>query len=296
MTVAFLGLGNMGGPMAVNLVQAGYDVRAFDPAEPAREQARERGVALVDEATAAVAEASIVITMLPSGSAVLDVYGSILDAATPGTLFLDCSTIDVADATRAAELAVAHGHRAMDAPVSGGVAGATGGTLTFMVGGGADDYAEALPLLEVMGKTVVHCGGTGVGQAAKICNNMMLGISMIGLSEAIVLGERLGLSHEKFFEVVSTASGQCWSLTTYCPVPGPVPTSPANHDYRPGFATGLMAKDLGLAAAALRANHVDARLGPLAGEIYQQFTQDHAGKDFSAIITDVRTRSEEGRP
>ncbi|SUA77263.1 2-(hydroxymethyl)glutarate dehydrogenase [Nocardia otitidiscaviarum] len=289
--VAFLGLGHMGGPMAANLVRAGYEVLAYDPVPAAQEQARTDGARVVDTAKQAAAEADCVITMLPNGRVVLDVYDEVLPAAKPGTLFIDCSTIDVADAKTASERAVAAGHRALDAPVSGGVAGAAAGTLTFMVGGEAADFADGLPLLEVMGGKVVHCGGAGVGQAAKICNNMLLGISMIGLSEAIVLGEKLGLTHEKFFDVVSTASGQSWALTSYCPVPGPVPTSPANNDYRPGFATALMNKDLGLAANALAANGVDGQIGLLAAAIYDRFNQDEAGKDFSAIVTDIRKRS-----
>ncbi|APB01251.1 3-hydroxyisobutyrate dehydrogenase [Nocardia seriolae] len=291
--VGFLGLGHMGGPMAANLVKAGYDVLAFDPVPAAQEQARRDGATVVAAAAEAVSASDIVITMLPNGRIVLDLYGEILSAAKPGTLFVDCSTIDVADAKQAAELAAAAGHRALDAPVSGGVAGASAGTLTFMVGGADADFAAALPLLEVMGGKVVHCGGAGVGQAAKICNNMLLGISMIGLSEAIVLGEKLGLTHDKFFDVVSTASGQSWALTSYCPVPGPVPASPANNDYKPGFATALMAKDLGLAASALRGNGVDGQIGLLAAEIYSRFNQDEAGKDFSAIVTDIRKRSGE---
>ncbi|MFE3025703.1 3-hydroxyisobutyrate dehydrogenase [Nocardia tengchongensis] len=290
--VAFLGLGHMGGPMAANLVRAGYDVLAFDPVPAAQDQARRDGATVVATAAEAVSASDIVITMLPNGRIVLDLYGDILPAAKPGTLFVDCSTIDVGDAKQAAELAVAAGHRALDAPVSGGVAGAAAGTLTFMVGGADADFAAALPLLEVMGGKVVHCGGAGVGQAAKICNNMLLGISMIGLSEAIVLGEKLGLTHDKFFDVVSTASGQSWALTSYCPVPGPVPASPANNDYQPGFATALMSKDLGLAANALRANGVDGQIGQLAAEIYTRFNQEEAGKDFSAIVTDIRKRSE----
>lgn len=292
-TVGFLGLGHMGGPMAANLVRAGHQVLAFDPVAAAREQAAADGATIADTAAAAVAAAEVVITMLPTGRLVLDVYRDILDVAKPGTLFVDCSTIDVADARRAAELVVAAGHRALDAPVSGGVAGAAAGTLTFMVGGAADDFAAARPLLDVLGGKVVHCGGAGVGQAAKICNNMMLGISMIGLSEAIVLGEKLGLRHDEFFDVVSTASGQCWALTSYCPVPGPVPTSPANNDYRPGFATALMTKDLGLAANALRDNGVEGRIGLLAAELYDRFNQEAAHLDFSAIVTDIRNRSGE---
>ncbi|GAB2567162.1 3-hydroxyisobutyrate dehydrogenase [Nocardia heshunensis] len=290
--VGFLGLGHMGGPMAANLVKAGYDVLAFDPVPAAQAQAREDGATVVATAAEAVSASDIVITMLPNGRIVLDLYGDVQPAAKPGTLFVDCSTIDVADAKQAAELAAAAGHRALDAPVSGGVAGAAAGTLTFMVGGAVADFADALPLLEVMGGKVVHCGGAGVGQAAKICNNMLLGISMIGLSEAIVLGEKLGLTHDKFFDVVSTASGQSWALTSYCPVPGPVPASPANNDYKPGFATALMNKDLGLAANALRANGVDGQIGQLAADIYDRFNQEEAGKDFSAIVTDIRKRSE----
>ncbi|WP_405179837.1 3-hydroxyisobutyrate dehydrogenase [Nocardia sp. NBC_01377] len=291
--IGFLGLGHMGGPMAANLVTAGYDVVAFDPVPAAQDKAREDGATVVATASAAATDRDVVITMLPNGKLVLDVYADLLPAATPGTLFIDCSTIDVADAKAAAALAVGAGHRALDAPVSGGVAGAAAGTLTFMVGGGEQDFADAADVLNVMGGKVVHCGGSGVGQAAKICNNMLLGISMIGLSEALVLGEKLGLSHQSFFDVVSTASGQSWALTSYCPVPGPVPTSPANNDYQPGFATALMTKDLGLAANALRDNGVDGLLGLLASEIYTRFNQDRAGLDFSAIVTDIRSRSDQ---
>jgi 3-hydroxyisobutyrate dehydrogenase len=294
--IGFLGLGHMGGPMAANLVKAGYDVLAFDPVPAAQEQARQDGATVVEIASGAAADRDVVITMLPNGKLVLDVYADLLPAAEPGTLFIDCSTIDVADAKAAAALAIDAGHRALDAPVSGGVAGAAAGTLTFMVGGGESEFADALDVLEVMGGKVVHCGGSGVGQAAKICNNMLLGVSMVALSEALVLGEKLGLSHQSFFDVVSTASGQSWALTSYCPVPGPVPgpvpTSPANNDYQPGFATALMTKDLGLAANALRDNGIDGRLGLLAAEIYTRFNQAEAGKDFSAIVTDIRNRSD----
>ncbi|MFI9406752.1 3-hydroxyisobutyrate dehydrogenase [Nocardia sp. NPDC052316] len=288
--IGFLGLGHMGAPMAANLVKAGYEVLAYDPVPAAQQRAAEDGATVVGTA-AEVADAGVVITMLPNGKLVLDVYAELLPAAKPGTLFIDCSTIDVADAKSAAVLAIGAGHRALDAPVSGGVAGAAAGTLTFMVGGGAEDFADALPLLEVMGGKVVHCGGSGVGQAAKICNNMLLGISMIGLSEALVLGEQLGLTHQSFFDVVSTASGQSWALTSYCPVPGPVPTSPANNDYQPGFATALMNKDLGLAANALRENGIDGQLGLLAAEIYSRFNESSGGRDFSAIVTEIRERS-----
>lgn len=291
--IGFLGLGHMGGPMAANLVRAGYDVLAYDPVPAAQEQARTDGARVVATAAEAAVDRDVVITMLPNGKLVLDVYAELLPAAAAGTLFIDCSTIDVADAKAVAELAVTAGHRPLDAPVSGGVAGATAGTLTFMVGGAAADFADAGDVLAVMGGKVVHCGGAGVGQAAKICNNMLLGISMIGLSEALVLGERLGLSHQSFFDVVSTASGQSWALTSYCPVPGPVPASPANNDYQPGFATALMSKDLTLAANALQANGIDGQLGELAAAIYARFNQTDAGRDFSAIVTDIRDRSGE---
>ncbi|MET9211361.1 MULTISPECIES: 3-hydroxyisobutyrate dehydrogenase [unclassified Nocardia] len=291
--IGFLGLGHMGAPMAANLVRAGYDVVAFDPVPAAQDQARADGATVVSVAADAAVDRDVVITMLPNGKLVLDVYAELLPAATPGTLFIDCSTIDVADAKAAAAQAVTAGHRPLDAPVSGGVAGATAGTLTFMVGGAAADFADAREILDVMGGKVVHCGDAGVGQAAKICNNMLLGISMIGLSEALVLGERLGLSHQSFFDVVSTASGQSWALTSYCPVPGPVPASPANNDYQPGFATALMSKDLTLAANALRANGIDGQLGELAAAIYERFNQTDAGRDFSAIVTDIRDRSGE---
>ncbi|MFD9548452.1 3-hydroxyisobutyrate dehydrogenase [Nocardia salmonicida] len=291
--IGFLGLGHMGGPMAANLVRAGYDVLAFDPVPAAQEQARTDGARVVATAAEAAVDRDVVITMLPNGKLVLDVYAELLPAAAAGTLFIDCSTIDVADAKAVAELAVTAGHRPLDAPVSGGVAGATAGTLTFMVGGAEADFADAGDVLAVMGGKVVHCGGAGVGQAAKICNNMLLGISMIGLSEALVLGERLGLSHQSFFDVVSTASGQSWALTSYCPVPGPVPASPANNDYQPGFATALMSKDLTLAANALQANGIDGQLGELAAAIYARFNQTDAQRDFSAIVTDIRDRSGE---
>ena len=295
-TVGFVGLGHMGGPMAANLVKAGYKVLGFDLAPAALEQAEKDGLTLAATSEAVADEADVVITMLPSGKHVIDLYsGGLLAAAKPGTLFIDSSTIDVADAKTAADLATEAGHRAVDAPVSGGVSGAAAGTLAFMVGGSDADFESAKPLLDIMGAKVVHCGGNGVGQAAKICNNMVLGISMIAISEAFVLGEKLGLSNQAFFDVASNASGQCWSLTSYCPGPGPVPTSPANNDYEPGFATALMHKDLGLASNALRANGVDGQLGLLAAEIYDRFKQENGGRDFSAIVTDIRDRSGEDK-
>lgn len=291
-TVAFIGLGNMGGPMAVNLIKAGHSVIGFDLAPAALEAAREAGVPLAEDAAAAVAQADVVVTMLPSGRHVLDAYQELLPAARPGTLFIDSSTISVEDARIAAERADVAGHRAIDAPVSGGVGGATAGTLAFMVGGAEADVAAAQPVLEPMAGKVIHCGPSGAGQAAKVCNNMILAITMIGVSEAFVLGEQLGLTHQALYDVASVSSGQCWSLTTYCPVPGPVPTSPANNDYRPGFAAALMNKDLGLAMDAVASTGVEARLGSLAAQVYSQFAESgNGGVDFSGIINEIRSHS-----
>jgi 3-hydroxyisobutyrate dehydrogenase len=293
--IAFIGLGHMGGPMAANLVKAGHHVSGFDLAPEALETARTLGIEVAESAAAAAAGADVVITMLPAGRHVLDAYqggNGLLAVARPGTLFLECSTIAVEDARAAHELTAAAGHRSLDAPVSGGVGGAVNGTLTFMAGGSADDFAEAGPILAAMGGRIVHCGGPGAGQAAKVCNNMILGVSMIAVSEAFVLGEKLGLSSQALFDVASAASGQCWALTTNCPVPGPVPASPANRDYQPGFAGALMAKDLGLAVQALESTGVQARLGSLAEEIYRQFAEgEGAGRDFSGIITEIRATS-----
>ncbi|MDQ0635609.1 3-hydroxyisobutyrate dehydrogenase [Arthrobacter pascens] len=300
-TIAFLGLGHMGGPMAVNLVKGGYHVVGFDVVPAALETAKAQGVPTAASPVEAVSGAGVVLTMFPSGQHVLDAYRGVdgqpglLAAAAPGTMFLDCSTINVDEALQASALAVDAGHLAVDAPVSGGVVGAEAGTLTFMVGGEPDDFETVRPMLEVMGKRVVHCGGHGGGQAAKICNNLILGVSMIAVSEAFVLGEKLGLTHQALFDVASAASGQCWALTTNCPVPGPVPTSPANRDYQPGFAGALMAKDLKLAVNALQSTGVAARLGPLASEIYDRFAAEGgAGRDFSGIITDIRDKSQGG--
>ncbi|GAA0494329.1 3-hydroxyisobutyrate dehydrogenase [Streptomyces sp. NPDC046215] len=291
--IAFIGLGHMGGPMAANLAAAGHRVRGFDLVAASLEAAAGSGVEPAASAVEAVDGADVVFTMLPAGRHVLALYrDGLLAAAKPGTLFVDCSTIDVADARAAHEAVTAAGHRALDAPVSGGVTGAEAATLTFMAGGGEAEFARAEPLLAVMGKKAVHCGGAGAGQAAKICNNMILGISMIAVSEAFVLGESLGLSHQALFDVASTASGQCWALSVNCPVPGPVPGSPANQDYRPGFAAPLMAKDLGLAANALRAAGVDAELGLRAAALYEDFARGPgAAEDFSGIIRTIRERS-----
>ncbi|MFF2113307.1 3-hydroxyisobutyrate dehydrogenase [Rhodococcus koreensis] len=288
--IAFLGLGNMGLGMATNLTRGGHTVVGFDPSPAAAEKARAHGIASADSVVAAAEDADVIITMLPSGKHVLDVYTDLVPAARPGTLFLDCSTIDVADARAAAELAVAAGHSAVDAPVSGGTVGADGGTLTFMVGGPAEAVDQAATFLDAMGSRIVRCGDAGAGQAAKICNNMILGISMIAVSEAFALGAKLGLTDQALFDVSSTASGQCWALTTNCPVPGPVPTSPANRDYAGGFGSALMLKDLRLAQAAATDNGVDTSLGRRATELYEQFVaQDGPGRDFSAIVTAIRS-------
>ncbi len=293
--IAFIGLGNMGGPMAANLVTAGHTVQGFDLAPAALDAAAARGVNLAQSAAAAVAGADVVVTMLPSGRHVLAATtgeGGLFAAAEPGTLFIDSSTIDVASAGAFHEAAAAAGLPSLDAPVSGGVGGAEAGTLTFMCGGKPTAFAAAEPILARMGKKIVHCGDGGAGQAAKICNNMILGISMIAVSEAFVLGEKLGLSHQALFDVASTSSGQCWSLTTYCPVPGPVPTSPANRDYQPGFAAALMLKDLKLSQDAAAQTGAMTTLGAQAAALYAAYeAEGHAGTDFSGIIQWVRARA-----
>lgn len=297
-TVAFIGLGNMGGPMAGNLVAAGHRVIGYDLFPEAREAAAGRGVEVAETGAAAAAQADVVVTMLPSGRHLIDAYqGELLAAAPAGTLFLDCSTVDVHDARAAADLARAAGHRPVDAPVSGGVVGAEAGTLTFMVGADQPEADAVWPFLEVMGKNLVHCGSSGAGQAAKVCNNMILGVSMIAVSEAFVLGERLGLSRQALYDVAAHSSGQCWALTANCPVPGPVPTSPANRDYQPGFMGALMSKDLGLAVEAIASTGTAARMGPLAAEIYAAYTEDGGARtDFSGIINTIRAGSGDAEP
>lgn len=288
-TIAFIGLGNMGGPMAANLVKAGHKLVAFDLMEASRKQAKSDGATVADSAAAAVKGADVVVTMLPAGKHVLSVWTDIISALSKGTLLIDCSTIDVESAKAAHALAAKHGMASVDAPVSGGTGGAKGATLTFMCGGEESAFGAARPILEQMGKKIVHCGGAGAGQAAKICNNMILGISMIAVGEAFALAEKLGLSHQALFDVASTSSGQCWSLTTYCPVPGPVPTSPANNDYKPGFATALMLKDLSLSQDAAKAAGAATPLGQHAQEIYKAFdAAGHGGVDFSGVIQHVR--------
>ncbi|MDX8467997.1 3-hydroxyisobutyrate dehydrogenase [Mesorhizobium sp. VK23B] len=288
-TIAFIGLGNMGNPMAANLVKAGHTVLGFDLIPENLTVATEHGVTVMANAVAAVKDAEVVITMLPAGKHVLSVYEDIAPKAKKGALLIDSSTIDVESARKAHAIAARHGLPSIDAPVSGGTGGATAGTLTFMAGGSDAAFAAAEPILEPMAGRIVHCGGDGAGQAAKICNNMILGISMIGVSEAFVLAEKLGLSHQALFDVASTSSGQCWSLTAYCPVPGPVPASPANRDYKPGFAAALMLKDLKLSQEAAQSAGAVTPLGAEATQLYALFNaQGNAGVDFSGIIRFLR--------
>jgi 3-hydroxyisobutyrate dehydrogenase len=288
-TIAFIGLGNMGGPMAANLVKAGHKVVGFDLVKTSLDQAKADGAAIADSAAAAVKGADVVITMLPAGKHVVSVWSDIIPSVTKGALIIDCSTIDVESARKAHALAGKASVLSVDAPVSGGTGGAKGATLTFMAGGAAPAFAAARPVLEAMGKKIVHCGDAGAGQAAKICNNMILGISMIAVGEAFALAEKLGLSHQALFDVSSTSSGQCWALTSYCPVPGPVPASPANNGYKPGFASALMVKDLTLAQDAASAAGAATPLGKHAQEIYKAFdAAGNGGVDFSGIIQHVR--------
>jgi 3-hydroxyisobutyrate dehydrogenase len=288
-TIAFIGLGNMGGPMAANLVKAGHKVIGFDLVQASKDAAKADGVAVADSAKAAVQDADVVITMLPAGKHVVSVWTDIIPSVAKGALMIDCSTIDVESARQAHALAGKASLLSIDAPVSGGVGGAKGATLTFMAGGDAKAFAAAKPVLEAMGKKIVHCGDAGAGQAAKICNNMILGISMIGVGEAFALAEKLGLSHQALFDVASTSSGQCWSLTSYCPVPGPVPASPANNGYKPGFAAALMLKDLTLAQDAAKSAGAATPLGQHAQEIYKTFdAAGHGGVDFSGVIQHIR--------
>ncbi|RDJ24905.1 3-hydroxyisobutyrate dehydrogenase [Bosea caraganae] len=292
-SIAFIGLGNMGAPMAGNLVKAQHKVVAFDLAQASMDAAAELGVGLATSAQDAVKEAEIVVTMLPAGKHVLSVWADILPNVKPGTLLIDCSTIDVDSARKAHAMAAELSCLSLDAPVSGGVGGAKGATLTFMVGGSNDAFAKGEEILAQMGRRVVHCGPAGNGQVAKICNNMILGISMIGVCEAFVLAEKLGLSHEALYDVASTSSGQCWSLTTYCPVPGPVPTSPANNGYKAGFASALMLKDLKLSQEAAQAAGAATPLGAAAAQLYGLHNAWGEGAaDFSGIIHLLRGRTE----
>ena len=284
--IAFIGLGNMGGPMAANLAKAQHHVTAFDLSDEAVKTAVEKGAHKAASAAEAVKGAEIVVTMLPAGKHVREVYEKdVLPNVAKGTLLIDCSTIDVDSARHVAALADKAGLEMIDAPVSGGVGGATAGTLTFMVGGKDGAFAKARPVLEKMGKNIVHAGCSGNGQAAKICNNMVLGVSMIAVSEAFMLAKRLGLDAQKLFDVASTSSGQCWSLTNYCPVPGPVPTSPANRDYQAGFTAAMMLKDLVLAQQAANAAGASTPLGAEAAQLFNMFVNSgHGAKDFSGIV------------
>jgi 3-hydroxyisobutyrate dehydrogenase len=287
--IAFIGLGNMGLPMALNLAKAGHELRGFEIVPAAIEAATKAGITVMPANAESLKGIDTLITMLPNGKLVLGVYADMVKAAPRGTLFIDSSTIDVASARAAHEAAAEAGMMSVDAPVSGGVGGAAAGTLTFMAGGTEEAFLRARPILALMGKKIVHCGPAGAGQAAKICNNMILGISMIGVSEAFVLAEKLGLNHQALFDVASTSSGQCWSLTSYCPVPGPVPASPANNGYKPGFAAALMLKDLALSQEAAASAGAGTPLGAHAAAIYRDFVESgHGGEDFSGIINAIR--------
>jgi 3-hydroxyisobutyrate dehydrogenase len=285
-TIGFIGLGNMGGGMAANLAKAGHDVRAFDLSKDALDRAAQAGCKPVASAVEAVGQADVVVTMLPAGKHVRAVYAESIYDAVPGTaLLIDCSTIDVASARAVGEGAAAKGLAMVDAPVSGGIAAANGGTLTFMVGGEKAAFDRARPILDAMGKAVIHAGALGAGQAAKICNNMLLGASMVATCEAFLLAQKLGLDPQTFFDISSKASGQSWSMTSYCPVPGVGPETPADRGYQGGFATGLMLKDLKLAVEAAQGADASVPMGATAGALYQAMANaGDAGLDFSAMI------------
>lgn len=283
--IGFIGLGNMGLPMAINLAKAGHEVTGFDLSPVAKEAASKAGILIAFEMVAVAKNAEIVISMLPNGVIAKSVVQEILPEMTSGSLLIDCSTIDVASAREIHRLAEKSKKLCLDAPVSGGVGGAAAGMLTFMVGGSDEAYSMASNVLDIMGQKAVHCGEGGAGQSAKICNNMLLAISMIGAGEAFALADKLGLDQEKLFDVVSTSSGSCWSVNTYCPVPNVGPKSPADNDYAPGFAASLMQKDLGLAMQAAQDAGASTPLGKHATDIYNQMNElDYGGKDFSAVI------------
>ncbi|MBN0973932.1 MULTISPECIES: 3-hydroxyisobutyrate dehydrogenase [unclassified Gordonia (in: high G+C Gram-positive bacteria)] len=286
-TIAFLGLGNMGGPMAANLVKAGHTVRGFDPVPEAVKTAQDNGIETFPAAIEAVSAAEVVITMLPNGGIVKKLYDEILPATPTGALFIDSSTISVDDARDIHQRATEHGFAQVDAPVSGGVKGAVAGTLAFMVGGEDEAFAAARTTLDPMAGKIIHCGAAGAGQAAKVCNNMVLAVQQIAVGEAFVLAQKLGLDDQALYDVITGATGNCWAVETNCPVPGPVPTSPANNDFKPGFATALMNKDLGLAMDAVVSTGARAPLGTHAAQLYRGFAEQHADLDFSAIITSL---------
>jgi 3-hydroxyisobutyrate dehydrogenase len=287
-TIAFLGLGHMGGPMAANLVAAGHTVRGFDLVAELKDAAEAKGAKVFDSGARAAADSDVVITSLPNGGIVKACYAEVLPAAREGTLFIDTSTISVDDARTINSQAAERGFAQLDAPVSGGVKGATAGTLAFMVGGDEAAVQRARPVLEPLAGKIIHCGASGTGQAAKLCNNMVLAVQQIAVGEAFVLADKLGLSAQSLFDVITGATGNCWAVHTNCPVPGPVPTSPANNDFKPGFATALMNKDIGLAMDAVSSTGSSAPLGSHAAEIYAKFAADHADKDFSAVIEMIR--------
>lgn len=292
-TIAFIGLGNMGGPMAANLAKAGHEVRGFDVVEEARDRAAEQGITIIETAEEAAQGAEVVFTSLPNGGLVKQVLESVLAANEDAKTYVDVSTIAVAEARELADTVSKAGSAFLDAPVSGGIAGAAAGTLAFMVGGTAEDFGKVKPLLDIMGKSVTHCGDIGNGQAVKACNNMILAVQQIVLAEALVLGERLGLDHQAFYDVVSNATGNSWSLSVNAPVPDIVPSSPANNDFKPGFASALMLKDLKLAMAAAEDTKTYTVLGRIAEEQYASFVDEgHGGLDFSAIISEVRSKGE----
>ena len=281
MKIGFIGLGNMGGPMAANLAAAGHQVAGFDLAAPMPE-----GVTKAATAAEAATGAEVVITMLPNGKILRAVADEVIPAMTTGAVLCDCSTVDVDSARAVAAQAQDAGLGALDAPVSGGIGGAQAGTLTFMVGGGSDAFATVQPLFEIMGQKTVHCGDSGAGQAAKICNNMILGVTMIATCEAFALADKLGLDRQKMFDVVSTSSGYSWSMNAYCPAPGIGPKSPADNDYKPGFASELMLKDLDLSQAAAESAGAETPMGSAARDLYRQFVDDEdgRGRDFSAML------------
>ncbi|WP_423210386.1 3-hydroxyisobutyrate dehydrogenase [Paracoccus yeei] len=287
MKIGFIGLGNMGGPMALNLVRAGHAVAGFDPAAPLPE-----GVMQAANAAEAARGAEVVITMLPNGAILRSVAAEVIPAMAPGAVLCDCSTVDVESARAVADEARAAGLGALDAPVSGGIGGAAAGTLTFMVGGPADAFRTVAPLFDIMGQKAVHCGEAGAGQAAKICNNMILGVTMIATCEAFALADKLGLDRQKMFDVVSTSSGYSWSMNAYCPAPGVGPQSPADNGYKPGFASELMLKDLRLSQQAAEAVDADTPMGALAARLYSRFVEeeDGKGKDFSAMLPRLAAR------
>jgi len=290
--VGFVGLGNMGLPMAGNLAKKGHDVKGFDIVEDNLAKAAQSGVKKTESAADAAKDVEFLITMVPAGKDTLAVYekSGVLQAAKPGTLFIDSSTIDVASARKAHELAKAAGMLSVDAPVSGGTGGAQGATLTFMVGGSREAFEKTKAVLEGMGRKIVYCGEAGAGQAAKICNNMMMAVNMLGVCEGIALAERLGLSHQALYDVVSTSSGGSWALNTYCPVPGPVPASPANNDYKPGFMTALLVKDLTLSQEAAQQSGTATAMGAQALATFRLFmTMAQSDRDdFSSVMKFIR--------